>query len=90
MSERTGLHKLGDVIFGITPKPFYIASSNYNPGQNICNKIEKSRKPVQVKKSLISTFACFWTAIAKVQLLEGRLATMSPPKFEIFLFILIS
>ena len=23
--ERTGLHKLEDVVFGITPKPFYIA-----------------------------------------------------------------
>ena len=35
-----------------------------NPGQNISNKIEKSRKTVQVNKSLRSTFACFWTAIS--------------------------
>ena len=37
-----------------------------NPGQSIWNKIEKSRKTGQGKKSLISTFACFFTAIAKV------------------------
>ena len=40
--------------------------SNYNSGQNIWNKIEKSSKTGQDKKSLISTFACFLTAIAKV------------------------
>ena len=34
-----------------------------NPGQNIWNKIGKSKKTGQVKESLISTFACFWTAI---------------------------
>ena len=38
----------------------------YNPGQNIWNKIEKSSKTGQGKKSLISTFACFLTATAKV------------------------
>ena len=38
----------------------------YNPGQNMWNKIEKSSKTGQVKKSLISTFACFLSAIAKV------------------------
>ena len=31
----------------------------YNPGQNIWNKIEKSSKTGQEKKSLKSTFACF-------------------------------
>ena len=39
---------------------------NYNPGQNIWNKIEKSSKTGQDKKSLISTFAYFSTATAKV------------------------
>ena len=39
---------------------------NYNPGQNIWSKIEKSSKTGQIKKSLISTFACFLTAIVKV------------------------
>ena len=39
---------------------------NYNPGQNIWKKIEKSSKTGQDKKSLISAFACFFTAIAKV------------------------
>ena len=38
----------------------------YNPGKNIWNKIEKSNKTGQVKKSLICTFVCFWAAIAKV------------------------
>ena len=40
--------------------------SNYNSGQNIWNKIDKSSKTRQVKKNLISTFACFLTVIAKV------------------------
>ena len=40
--------------------------NDYNPGQNIRNKIEKSSKTGQVKKSLISTFACFLTATAEV------------------------
>ena len=38
----------------------------YNPGQNIWNKLEKSSKTGQDEKSLISTFACFLTATAKV------------------------
>ena len=38
----------------------------YSPGQGIWNKIEKSSKTGQVKKSLPSTFACFWIVIAKV------------------------
>ena len=33
--------------------------------QNISNKIEKSSKTELEKKNLISTFACFLTAIAK-------------------------
>ena len=37
----------------------------YNPGQNIWNKIEKSSKTREEKKSLIFTFA-FFNAIAKV------------------------
>ena len=36
----------------------------YNPGQNIWNKIEKSSKTGQIKKSLISKFACFLTIFA--------------------------
>ena len=38
----------------------------YNPGQNTCSKIEKSSKTEQDKKSLISAFAFFFTAITKV------------------------
>ena len=37
-----------------------------DPGQNIWDKIEKSSKTGQGKKSLISTFTCFLTATAKV------------------------
>ena len=43
-----------------------------NLWQNILNKIEKSSKIGENKKSLISAFACFLTAIAKVSFLEGR------------------
>ena len=39
---------------------------NYNPEQKFWNKLEKFSKTGQEKKSLISTFACFLTAIAKV------------------------
>ena len=49
-----------ELIFQGQPAP-------HNPGQNIWNKIEKSSKTGQGKKSLISTFACFLTAT------EGRL-----------------
>ena len=37
-----------------------------NPGQIILNKIEKFSIIGQEKKSLISNFACFLSAIAKV------------------------
>ena len=49
--------------------------TTYNPMQNIWNKLEKSSKTGQDKKSLISTFACFLTATAIVSFLEGRLGT---------------
>ena len=39
---------------------------NFNPGQSIWNKIEKSSKTGQEKKSLISSFACYMTAIADI------------------------
>ena len=45
-------------------KPFL--KDTYNPGQNIWNDIEKSIKTGQDKESLISTFACFSSAIVKV------------------------
>ena len=38
----------------------------YNAGQNIWSRVEKSSKIGQHYKSLISTFACFLTVIAKV------------------------
>ena len=46
-----------------------------NPGQNISNKIEKSSKTGQDKKSLISTFAYFLTANAQVPFAQGALGT---------------
>ena len=52
-----------------------IFASSDNPGQNIWNKIEKSCKNGQDRKSLISTFACFLTAFAK----------LASVQFEIFL-----
>ena len=39
---------------------------DYNFEQNIRNKLEKSSKIGQEKKSLTSAFACFLTAIAKI------------------------
>ena len=42
----------------------------YNPGQNIWNKIETSSKNEPGKKSFIPTFACFLTAITKVNFLK--------------------
>ena len=38
----------------------------YNLGKNIWKKIEKFGKTGQDKKILVSTFACFVTAIVKV------------------------
>ena len=43
-----------------------VRSENYNFGQNIWNKINKSSETGQDKKILIPTFACFLTAVAKV------------------------
>ena len=40
--------------------------SFYNPMENIWDKLEKSSKTGQDKKSLIPAFACFLTATAKV------------------------
>ena len=42
-----------------------ITGMMHNPRQNICSKIEKSSKIGLGKKSLILTFACFLTDIAK-------------------------
>ena len=63
---------------------------NYNPGQNIWNKIGKSSKTIKDKKSLISTFACFLTAIAKVWFLEGRPDTGRHVSTQIWYFLSIS
>ena len=37
----------------------------YNPGQSIWKGIEKSSKIEHYKKSLISTFVCFWLLLPK-------------------------
>ena len=51
----------------------HIPRRTFNPGQNIWNKRKKSSKTGQDKKSLISTFACVLTAIAKIKFLEWGL-----------------
>ena len=63
-----------------------------NPGQNIWNKVEKSSKSGQDMKSLISTFACFLTTIAKVFFPEGRLGTRLciHPNLRFSLYFLIT
>ena len=38
----------------------------FNPGQNIWSKAKKFGNIKQDKKILISTFPCFFTAIAKI------------------------
>ena len=45
--------------------------SSYNPGQDIWGKVEKSSKIGQGKKSLISTFACFWLLLPKFNFWRG-------------------
>ena len=45
---------------------FCIFELIYNHMENIWNKLEKSSKTGQGKKSLMSTFACFLTGTAKV------------------------
>ena len=52
MSKKQSLQKIG-------PRKDQKFVCSDNPGQNIWNKIEKSSKTGQDKKSLISTFACF-------------------------------
>ena len=43
-----------------------LLAQTYSPRQNIWNKMEKSSKTGQEKKSLLSGFACFLTAICEV------------------------
>ena len=63
----------------------------YNSGQNIWNRLEKSSKTGQDKRTLISTFTCFLTcfltAITYISTFTCFLTafSMSPSKFEIFL-----
>ena len=60
--EEIIVFEIGDLATFTT---FFVISVNvnkkvYNPGQNIWNKIEKSSKTGQERKSLISTFECFF------------------------------
>ena len=60
---------------------------NYNPEQNIWNKIEKFSKTGQEQKRLISPFAVFFDCYCQ-SLISSRGTghwAMSPPRFEIFL-----
>ena len=63
------------LIFLIEEMFLQFSFENCNPGENSWNKIEKSSKTGQDKKSSISTFTCFLTATAKVEFVEGRLGT---------------
>ena len=60
--------------------------SSDNSVRNISKKLEKFSKTGQENKSLISTFACFLTNIAKVLTSRGDNVhwAICPPKFEIF------
>ena len=49
--------------------------SIYNPRQNIWHKLKKCNKIGQDFKNVISSFACFLTAIVNVSFLEERLGT---------------
>ena len=53
------------------PTKIQIPTNFYYPEQDIWNKLEKFSKTGQGEKSLISTFACFLTAISKVEFVEG-------------------
>ena len=55
------------------PTKIQIPTNSYYPGQDIWNKLEKFSKTKQGEKSLISTLACFLTAISKVEFVGGRL-----------------
>ena len=44
----------------------------YNLGQSIWNKLEKSSKPGQDKKSLMPTFECFLLLLPKFNFWKGR------------------
>ena len=60
-----------------------------NLSQNIWQRIENYNKTGQVKKFLIYTLACFWTAMAKPSFLERRFDTRLclRPKLVILLII---
>ena len=77
MRAKFGIHNLRQSPdIGQNPDCFFFWSPYfYNPGQNIWNKIEKSSKAGQDKKSLISTSAYFLIATAKVEFVVGRLGT---------------
>ena len=85
LDERTGSPN----YFLVKKHSFGIA---YNLGQNIWNKMEKSSKTGQEKKSMVSILTCFLTAFAKVYFLEGRLGTSLcvNPKLRFFFYFLIS
>ena len=59
-----------------------LIKSIYNPRKNVWNKIEKSSKIGQDKKSWISPFRCFLTGTAKIRFLKGRLGTRPNLRFS--------
>ena len=66
--------------FAISPTMLFIIYSAWiDPRQSIWSKMEKSSKIGRGKRSLSSTFACFLTAVAKVQFMEERLGARLRP-----------
>ena len=59
-----------------------LIKSIYNPRKNVWDKIEKSSKIGQDKKSWISPFRCFLTGTAKIRFLKGRLGTRPNLRFS--------
>ena len=54
------------VVYVIKETKFRMKKQNYNPGQNIWQKLKRYNKIGQDFKNIISNFACFSTAIVNV------------------------
>lgn len=59
---------------------------SYSPGRVIWGGVGRPSEAGQVKKSFISTFAYFFSDIARVQFLEGRSATREASRILTLLY----
>ena len=83
--------KSNEVILRLMQFLDFELTRNFNSEQNIWSKSEKSSRIEQGKKSLISTFAGFLTAIAKVYFCEKYWALgCLHSNLRIFQYLLIS